>query len=73
MGNVWLKRSRPTPDDLAVPNDIGEARAIRAETRTELADLRQQAPTVRRTANILISRQGKNHYMDTLYYHAPRA
>lgn len=55
-----------------VPNDIDEAVAIREETRAQLDDLRQQAPLVQRMTDVLIDRQGKNHYIELLYQHVPR-
>ena len=69
---MWGKRPRPSPEQLIIPDDIGEARAIREETRTELSMVRKQAPRVQRMTDVLINRQGKNHYIETLYSHVPR-
>lgn len=66
---MWGKRTRP---DLIVPDDIAEARAIRAETRSELREVRRQAPVVRLISEGLIDRQGKNHYIELLYKRLPR-
>ncbi len=69
---MWRKRTRPTIEDLIIPDDIGEAVAIREETQTELVKLRRQAPVVQRMTDVLIDRQGKNHYIELLYHHIPR-
>lgn len=69
---MWRKRTRPTPEELSVPDDIHEAVAIREETRVALDEARQQAPLVRRLTDGLIDRQGKNHYIELLYQHIPR-
>ena len=69
---MWRKRTRPAPEDLVIPNDIDEAVAIREEARAQLDDLQQQAPLVQRMTDVLIDRQGKNHYIELLYQHVPR-
>lgn len=66
------KRTRPTPDELAIPDDIAEAREVRAETTAAMADLHAKAPMLERLANVMINRQGKNHYIELLYHHAPK-
>lgn len=68
---MWNRRKRPTADDLVPRDDIAEARAIREETRSGLIDLRQQEGFVQRISNVLIDRQGHNHYMELLYTHIP--
>ena len=69
---MWRKRSRPAPEDLAVRDDLDQARAIRQEAQSGLIDLRKQEPFVQRLAGGMINRQGKNHYMELLYQHVPR-
>lgn len=69
---MWGKRTRPDPESLVIPDDIQEAREIRAETTAELMAVRRQAPFVRRISEGLIDRQGKNHYIELLYRHIPR-
>ena len=73
MRDVWFnKKSRPTAEELAPRHDIDEAIAVREETRTDLVDVRGQAPLVRKMTAVLIDREGKNHYMETLYNYVPR-
>ena len=69
---MWRKRTRPAPEDLVIPDDIGEAVAAREETHEQLAALRKQAPFIRMMTDAMIDRSGKNHYMETLYQHVPR-
>lgn len=57
---------------VVVPDDIAEARQVRAETRADLARLRRTAPLIDRLAGRIIDRQGKNHYIELLYQHAPK-
>jgi hypothetical protein len=45
---------------------------MRQETLSGLIEVRRQAPFVRRITDVLIDREGKNHYMETLYQHVPR-
>lgn len=67
---MWAKRTRP--EDLIIPDDIHEARAIRADADAELHEVHQQAPFVRRISAGLIDRQGKNHYIELLYQRLPK-
>ena len=69
---MWRKRTRPAPEDLVIPDDIGEAVAIREETLEQLSAARQNARFVQRLTDGLIDRQGKNHYIELLYQHVPR-
>lgn len=69
---MWRKRTRPEPCDLVIPDDVGEAVAIREEAQQELRVLKRQEPFVRRLTTGLIDRQGKNHYIELLYEHVPR-
>jgi hypothetical protein len=57
---------------LVVPDDIGEARAVRDATRRDSAVLRASTPFLERLSGVLIDRQGHNHYIATLYSHLPR-
>lgn len=68
---MWNRRNRPPVEDLVPRDDIAEARAIREETRTGLIDIRQQDGFVQKISNVLIDRQGHNHYMELLYSHIP--
>lgn len=70
---MWGKRNRPKPDHLRVPDDLDEARAIRDETRSEMLEVRRQAPLVRLMTDTLINRRGRNHYMELLYQHVKGA
>lgn len=72
MVEVWRKRTRPAPEDLVIPDDVAEAKQIRQETQQDLRQLRRQAPFVRVMTDVLIDRQGKNHYIELLYQHVPR-
>lgn len=72
MGTVWRKRTPPAPENLTVPDDISEARAMREDALSGLIEARKQAPLVRWMTDVLIDREGKNHYMETLYQHVPR-
>jgi len=45
---------------------------MQTEAVTGLIDLRRQAPSVRRMTDVLIDRQGRNHYIELLYQHVPR-
>lgn len=65
------RRKRPSPEEIAPRDDIAEARAIREETRSGLIDLRRQEGFVQKISNVLIDRQGQNHYMELLYTHIP--
>lgn len=69
---MWRKRTRPSPEDLVIPDDIHEAREIRADATAELRQVRQQGPLVQRISAGLIDRQGKNHYIELLYQRLPR-
>lgn len=70
---MWRKRTRPAPESLIIPDDIGEAVAIREANREEMRQVRRQAPLVRLLTDTLIDRQGKNHYIETLYQHVKGA
>lgn len=72
MGQVWRKRTRPSPEELVIPDDIHLAQKIRQQTQDDLRVLRRQAPLVRVMTDALIDRQGKNHYIELLYQHVPR-
>lgn len=69
---MWRKRTRPTPEELEIPDDLDEARALRQEAQTGLIEVHLQAPLVRYLTSTLIDREGKNHYMETLYQYVPR-
>lgn len=69
---MWRKRTRPTPEELIVPDDLHEAEEIREKTRTDMMAVQSQAPFVMRMAQGLINRQGKNHYIETLYEYLPK-
>lgn len=69
---MWRKRTRPAPEELVIPDDIGEAVAMRKEAEAQLVALRRQAPLVQRMTDVLIDRQGKNHYIELLYQHLPK-
>ena len=69
---MWRKRTRPAPEELVTPDDIGEAVAMREQTLEQLSEVRRQAPLVRMLTDGLIDRQGKNHYIELLYQHVPR-
>jgi hypothetical protein len=68
---VWKRRSRPAPEDLVQRDDIAEARAAREDAVTGLIKLREQEGLVQKISNVLIDRQGHNHYMELLYTHIP--
>lgn len=72
MASVWGKMRRPAPELLEPRDDIDEARAIREEAITDMIDIRMQAPFVRKITNVMIDRQGRNHYIETLYEHLPK-
>lgn len=65
------KKSQTVPESTVVPDDIDEAIAMRDQTHTDLVNLRRQEPSIRRMADALIDRQGKNHYIELLYRHIP--
>ena len=69
---MWRKKTRPTPEEIAVPDDVDEALEVRAATRQDLAELRAKAPLIDFLADRIIDRQGKNHYIELLYRHAPK-
>lgn len=69
---MWPKKPRPAPELLEQRDDVEEARALREQTLTERIYLRKQAPVVEKIANVMIDRQGRNHYIETLYEHLPR-
>lgn len=45
---------------------------MRKEAEAQLVALRRQAPLVQRMTDVLIDRQGKNHYIELLYQHLPK-
>ena len=69
---MWRKRNRPAPEQLIVPDDTAEAVVIREEAKAKLATIKEQAPLVRKMTDVMINRQGKNHYIELLYQHVPR-
>ena len=56
---IWWKR-KPSPEP--IPDDIEQAREMRAEARAEYAKLRAQAPTVKRMTQGILSRGVRNHF-----------
>lgn len=68
---MWRKRPRPTPEELAPRDDLDQARAELAKAQSGIVELRAQEGFVERISNVMINRQGKNHYMDLLYTHVP--
>lgn len=68
---MWRKRPRPTPEELAPRDDLDQARQELAKVRSGIIDLRAQEGFVERISNIMIDRQGNNHYMELLYTHVP--
>lgn len=68
---MWFKKSRPSPEDVAPRDDIDEARAVKAEVSSGIIKVREQEGFVQRISNVMIDRQGRNHYMELLYSHAP--
>jgi len=54
-------------------DDIHEARALQEQATGELAVIRQNETFFSRLTEPLIDRQGKNHYIETLYHHYPRS
>lgn len=68
---MWRKRPRPTPEEIAPRNDLDEAREQLAKAHSGIVELRAQEGFVQRVSNVLIDRQGKNHYMQLLYEHVP--
>lgn len=46
----------------STPNDIGEARAVRAEADTDLIRLQNQAPYVAKLVSRLAKRRALNHF-----------
>ncbi len=56
---IWRKR-KPSP--APIPDDIEQAREMRAEARADYAKLRAQAPVVKRMTQGLISRGVRNHF-----------
>ena len=69
---MWRKAKRPAPEELVVPDDIDEARELREANRADLAELQSKVPIINLLADRIIDRQGKNHYIELLYWHAPR-
>ena len=69
---MWRKRPRPTPEQLEIPDDLDEARALRKEAQTGLIEVHRQAGLVHYLTSTLIDREGKNHYMETLYQYVPK-
>lgn len=68
---MWFKKNRPAPEAVLPRDDIEEARAARAEAQSGLIKVREQESFVRAISNIMIDRQGRNHYMELLYTHIP--
>lgn len=69
---MWRKRTRPEVDLPPVPDDITEAQKLRAQATAQLKAVQRQAPMVQRMTDVLIDRQGKNHYIELLYQHVPK-
>lgn len=69
---MWGKRKRPAPELVEPRDDIAEARAIREEARTDMIDVQKQEPLVRKITEAVIDRQGRNHYIETLYEYLPK-
>lgn len=68
---MWHKRPRPSPEELAPRDDIDQARAELAKAHSGIIQLKEQEGFVQRISNVMIDRQGRNHYMDLLYSHIP--
>lgn len=68
---MWSKKSRPSPEAVTPRDDLHEARAAREEVASGIIKVRQQENFVQRISNVMIDRQGRNHYMELLYSHAP--
>lgn len=69
---MWGKRRRPAAELVEQRHDIDEARAIREETRTGMIAIQKQGPLVRKITDAMIDRQGRNHYIETLYEYLPK-
>lgn len=67
------RKTRPTPEQLAVRNDVHEAREAQSAATGELEALRAAKPFLAKLTAPIIDRQGKNHYIETLYQHYPRS
>lgn len=66
------KRTRPTPEQLELRDDIEEARALKEAVTGELEVLGRKATLISRLTDPIIDRQGQNHYIETLFTHYPR-
>lgn len=69
---MWGKRRRPAPELVEQRDDIDAARKLREQTRTDMNDVINQAPLVRKITDVMIDRQGRNHYIETLYEYLPK-
>lgn len=67
------KKNRPTLEQLHIPDDISEAHSVRAATQLDRRRLASQAPLMDRLAEVMIDRQGRNHYIELLYSYSPRS
>lgn len=66
---MWRKRPRPSPEDLVIPDDTDLAVSVREDARRELRKMLRQEPAIRKMTDIIIDRQGRNHYIELLYQH----
>ena len=67
---MWRNKKRPTPEQLVVPDDVGEAIALREVATAEIEQLEKADPVIARLATGLIERRPKNHYLELLHLHA---
>lgn len=59
---MWRRKRKP----VEVPDDTGEAQAIRLETETELHYLKLQSPEVESIRRRLARRREQNHFGEEL-------
>jgi len=77
MGEVSVlfgmkKKPKPTAEQLALRDDVHEARALQEAVTGEIDMLKRSVPLINRLTSPIIDRQGQNHYIETLFHHYPK-
>lgn len=65
---IWHRKKSPESITASTPtpDDIGEARQLRAEAAQEILELQKQEPMVRRLVSSLAYKAARNHFGDSI-------